>query len=369
LGNRCWRKEYDEQRKGSRKHTGQAANGAISLPGDLLDRCRETSWNPTKGHEWAAGGRGVAQATAGPDWIGLYLQEDLGAAAGPDRDLAALAGRDATSAPLFPASHRGAARMVARERALMAGGAHAVEVFHRLGATATVLVPDGQWTEAGQAVLSVEGPTRAILAGERLALNLVARMSGIASETRRLMEELARACSSAVVAGTRKTTPGFRAFEKEAIRVGGGDPHRMGLFDAVLLKDNHLAAAGSVAQAVGAVKGANPGRSVECEVESLEDALAAAGAGADWILIDNQAPDVGKAWAEALWEKFPALKVEASGGITPANLLDYGWADRISLGGLTQKAQAKDFGLDWQADSTDSRPDSPDPTGGPSFHE
>jgi nicotinate-nucleotide pyrophosphorylase (carboxylating) len=252
--------------------------------------------------------------------------------------------------------------MVARERALMAGGRHAVEVFRRLGAKATLLVKDGAWAEAGSVVLRVEGPTRAILAGERLALNIVARMSGIASQTRLLMEGLARDCSSATVAGTRKTTPGFRAFEKEAIALGGGDPHRLGLYDAVLLKDNHLAAAGSAAKAVQAVRSANPGKAVECEVESLEDARAAATAGAGWILIDNQAPEVGKAWAEALWAEHPGVKVEASGGITPANLAAYGWADRISLGWLTQKSHAKDFALDW--DSPDSKPIRRIPTGG-----
>lgn len=272
---------------------------------------------------------------AGPDWIGLYLQEDLGAG-------------DVTSEPLFPPGHQGAARMVARERLLVAGAGHAAEVFGRLGARATVLVADGQWAEAGQAVLRVAGPTRAILAGERLALNLVARMSGIASETRGLMELLARECSAAAVAGTRKTTPGFRAFEKEAVRIGGGDPHRMGLYDAVLLKDNHLAAAGSVGEAVRKAKAANPGMPVECEVESLADAREAARAGADWLLIDNQAPDVGRAWAEAIWQDHPGVRIEASGGITPATVAAYGWADRISLGWLTQKAQAKDLGLDWE---------------------
>jgi len=287
-------------------------------------------------------GASVPKAPAEPDWLGLYLQEDLGAG-------------DVTSEPLFPPSHQGAARIVARERAVVAGGRHAVEIFRRLGATAQQLVADGQWAEAGQDVVLVRGPTRAILAGERLALNLVARMSGIATQTRQLMEGLGKACSAAAVAGTRKTTPGFRAFEKEAIAVGGGDPHRMGLYDAVLLKDNHLAAAGSVTAAVRAAKTANPGRPVECEVESLQDALAAAAAGADWILVDNQEPATGKAWAEAIWKDHPQVKVEASGGITPDRVVDYGWADRISLGWLTQKAQAKDFGLDWGADSPDSR--------------
>lgn len=268
------------------------------------------------------------------DWIGLYLQEDIGRG-------------DITSEPLFDATHQGSARLVARERLLVAGVVHAADVFARLGARPTVLAKDGEWVDAGRVLLRVAGPTRAILAGERLALNLVARMAGIATQTRLLMEGLARACSAASVAGTRKTTPGFRAFEKEAIRIGGGDPHRTGLFDAVLLKDNHLAAAGSVASAVQRAKAANPGIPVECEVESLEDARAAVAAGADWLLIDNQTPEVGKAWADAVWKDHPDVRIEASGGITPETLTSYGWADRISLGWLTQRTPAKDLGLDW----------------------
>ena len=281
-----------------------------------------------------------------PDWIGLYLEEDIGPG-------------DITGEALFDAKAMGRAHVVPRERALSAGGAHLVEVFRRRGATATLLVPDGRWVEAGTPVARVEGPTRAILSGERLALNLVSRMSGIASQTRLLAEELTRACAPALVAGTRKTTPGFRAFEKEAIRIGGGDPHRMGLYDEAMVKDNHIAAAGSVADAVRRVKAANPGKVVSCEAESLAMAVEAARAGADWVLIDNQRPEVGKAWADALWAEFPQLKVEASGGITPQTLLSYGWADRVSLGWLTQKAQAKDFGLDW-SDSADPRRESQD---------
>ncbi len=271
-----------------------------------------------------------------PDWIGLYLEEDVGAG-------------DITSEALFDAAAQGKARVVARERALMAGGAHLAEVFRRRGAAATLLVPDGSWVEAGTAVAAVSGPARAILSGERVALNLLSRMSGIASQTRLLAEGLTRACAPAIVAGTRKTTPGFRAFEKEAIRIGGGDPHRLGLFDEAMVKDNHIAAAGSVGAAVRKVKAANPGKVVSCEAESLEAAQEAARAGADWVLIDNQDPGTGHRWADALWDEFPRLRVEASGGITPQTINDYGWADRVSLGWLTQKAIGKDFALDWDA--------------------
>lgn len=274
----------------------------------------------------------------GVDWIGLYLEEDLGTG-------------DITSQALFPASVLGSARIVARERTLVAGVAAAGEVFGRLGVGLEAAVADGQWVEGGTVVAHVAGPARGILAGERVALNLLSRMSGIASQTRVLAEELGKACMPALVAGTRKTTPGFRFFEKEAIRIGGGDPHRMGLWDAAMVKDNHIAAAGSVGAAVAAVKKANPGKTVECEVESLAHALEAAAAGADWILIDNQDPATGKAWADAVWKDHPEVHVEASGGITPATLTQYGWADRVSLGWLTQKAQGKDFGLDWDVPS------------------
>ncbi|MHB1261252.1 MAG: carboxylating nicotinate-nucleotide diphosphorylase [Thermoplasmatota archaeon] len=275
------------------------------------------------------------------DWIGLYLEEDVGAG-------------DVTGESLFDAKAVGRARIVARERALVAGLPHVAEVFRRRGCATEVLVADGTWAEAGTVVASVAGPVRGLLSAERLALNLLSRMSGIASQTRLLAEALAKACAPALVAGTRKTTPGFRFFEKEAIRIGGGDPHRMGLFDEAMVKDNHIAAVGSAGAAVRKVKAAHPGKVVSCEAESLEQALEAARAGADWVLIDNQTPEVGQAWANQLWEEFPQLKVEASGGITPATIVAYGWADRVSLGWLTQKAQGKDFGLDWEPDSADS---------------
>ncbi len=279
-------------------------------------------------------GARLATAVPGTDWLALYLEEDLGPG-------------DATAASI-PHGVRGKARMVARERLVVAGLPHAVELFRRLGATAKPLLAEGKWAEKGAILLEVSGPAAAILAGERVTLNLTSRMSGIASLTRTLMEDLARSDCGAIVAATRKTTPGFRIFEKEAVRIGGGDPHRAGLWDAAMVKDNHIAACGGdVAAAVQRVKKAHPKLTITCEVESLPDALAAAGAGADWLLIDNQTSPVGKAWATAVWDKFPGVKIEASGGITPETVAAYGWADRISLGWLTQKAPAKDIGLDW----------------------
>jgi nicotinate-nucleotide pyrophosphorylase (carboxylating) len=263
------------------------------------------------------------------DWLGLYLLEDVGPG-------------DVTSETLLPA-HEGRAQVVARARTVVAGTAHAAELFRRLGATATVHAQDGAWAEAGAVLLEVAGPSRAILAAERTALNLLARMGGVATATRLLADKGAR------VAGTRKTTPGFRAFEKEAIRIGGGDPHRMGLWDAAMVKDNHLAAVGGdVAAAVRELRTRHPGLLVECEVESLADAQAAAAAGAHWILIDNQRPEVGAAWAAEVARLHPGVRFEASGGVTPDTIAAYGWADRVSLGWLTQKALCADVALEWR---------------------
>lgn len=268
------------------------------------------------------------------DWLGLYLLEDLGAG-------------DITTDAVFPAHHKIRARIVAREPLVVSGAAHAAEIFQRLGAAATVLAQDGARVKAGSELVAVEGPTRAVMAGERLALNILGRMSGIASLTRDLQDQLVAAGSSARVAGTRKTTPGFRFFEKQAIVAGGGDPHRFDLGDMAMIKDNHREAAGGVVPAIEAVATKHPAKAIECEVESLADALAAAEAGAHWILVDNQPPEVGRAWAEAVWKRHPGVRIEASGGIGPERVVAFGWANRISMGYLTQKSQGKDVSLEW----------------------
>lgn len=275
-------------------------------------------------------------------WIDLYLKEDLGRAG------------DVTSQSLFKPGQKGAAGLVARERLFLAGLVHAETVFSCCGAQLKPHMKDGSWVEPGAVVADVRGPVTAILAGERLALNLVGRMSGIATMTRTAMDALGAADSPAVVAATRKTTPGFRLFEKQAVAIAGGDPHRAGLWDAAMIKDNHLAAAGArvargdIEAAVEQVRYGRPRLEVTVEAESLEVALSAAMAGADWVLIDNQPPDAGAAWARALRDRFPNVRVEASGGITVANVAAFGWADRISLGQLTQGARAMDLSLEWR---------------------
>ncbi|MGB0651865.1 MAG: carboxylating nicotinate-nucleotide diphosphorylase [Thermoplasmatota archaeon] len=268
------------------------------------------------------------------EWLDLYLREDLDVAG------------DVTSDSIFPAGEQGEVRLVAREPFFAVGLEHARVVFERLGCKARV-EKDVAWVDAGDVLLTATGPVRGLLAAERLALNLVARMGGIATVTRRLVEELGRECSGCRVAATRKTTPGFRLFEKEAVALAGGDPHRRGLWDEAMVKDNHREAAGSVAAAVARVRAAHRDLVVTAEVESLEGALAAAEAGAHWLLIDNQPPGIGKEWAREVWGAHPNVKIEASGGIRPENVLDYGWADRVSMGALTQAAPAADVSLEW----------------------
>ncbi len=279
----------------------------------------------------------AAPPTDDGDALERFLQEDLG----PHGDV--------TSSAIFAADEPGHARMVAREELFTAGLRHAVEVFERQGVEVSSETYDGSWVQPGAELLRLDGPVRGILVAERLALNMVARMSGVATMTRVLQEQLTGAGSQARVAATRKTTPGFRSFEKEAVRLAGGDPHRAGLWDAAMVKDNHIAAAGGIEAAVEAVRAAHQDLELTVEVESLQDALAAAKLGADWLLIDNQDAETGRSWAQAVWSHHPDIRIEASGGIQPESITDYGWADRISLGVLTNGARAMDVGLDWGA--------------------
>lgn len=266
------------------------------------------------------------------DWIGLYLLEDLG-------------NGDVTTEAAF-GDETLAAQVVARERMFVAGTQRAVEVFARLGARAVARPVEASWVDAGTVIMDVSGPARAVLGAERVALNLLGRMCGVATVSRPLVETLARACAPARIAGTRKTTPGFRVFEKEALRIAGADPHRLDLSSAAMVKDNHAAAAGGLARLVATLRKRHPDLEVICEVERRDDALAAAQAGAHWILVDNQRPEVARTWAEDVWAAYPEVLVEVSGGIGPDRILEYGWADRISMGFLTRHARIMDLGLD-----------------------
>jgi nicotinate-nucleotide pyrophosphorylase (carboxylating) len=207
---------------------------------------------------------------------------------------------------------------------------------------------DGSRVSAGQVVARVEGSLASILRGERVALNFVCHLSGVATAANDVVRLLKG--TGCRLRDTRKTTPGLRAAEKYATRMGGAANHRFDLADGVLIKDNHIAALrerdlGS-GDAVRLARAANPAMRIECEVTSLAEAREAAGAGADELLLDNMTPDEVREVVRALGAKRPAL--EASGGITAANARAYAEAgvDCISMGAITHSARALDFSLE-----------------------
>ncbi|MBQ7252712.1 MAG: carboxylating nicotinate-nucleotide diphosphorylase [Kiritimatiellae bacterium] len=256
---------------------------------------------------------------------------------------------DITTLALVPRAARATADVVAREPLAACGIAFAQAVFRRLSRAVrfSAVRRDGELLAKGGVLFTVEGPARALLTAERTALNLLQRLSGIATATARAVE-LVRGTGAAIL-DTRKTTPGWRALEKYAVSCGGGVNHRQGLFDAVLIKDNHLAYCRGMklADVVAKARAACPGKKIEIEVDTfaqLRDALAG---NPDWILLDNFSP--------ARLRKAVALckgrvKTEASGGITLATLRAHAEAgvDAVSLGALTQSARAVDIALDFR---------------------
>jgi nicotinate-nucleotide pyrophosphorylase (carboxylating) len=234
-----------------------------------------------------------------------------------------------------------------KQACVLAGLDEATMVFKRAGTMFSAQFRDGARVKVGTLVATVVGETKDILKAERLALNFLGRMSGIATQTRTLIDLCHKVNPNVRVAATRKTTPGFRKYEKKAVVIGGGEAHRMGLYDAVLIKDNHLKAAGSVELAVDAVRRKLPGMPIEIEVEGEEDALIAAGKNVACIMLDNLDSDAGRLIAEKIREVNPGILIEVSGGITKKNIVRYaGFADRISVGALTHSASNIDFSLE-----------------------
>jgi nicotinate-nucleotide pyrophosphorylase (carboxylating) len=249
---------------------------------------------------------------------------------------------DITSALLIPEDARLAARVVSRAEGVLAGRAAGEEVLRQTGVAGRWLLEDGAPLAPGTAVAELEGPARAVLGAERTLLNLLCHLSGVAT----LTAAFARAAAPAAVLDTRKTTPGMRALEKAAVVAGGGANHRMGLFDRVLVKDNHLALAGDgLAGAVDRARRELPGVLVEVEADDLDGVRAALEAGADWILLDNMSPERLR---EAVALVDGRARTEASGGMTLEGARAAGQAgvDAVSVGALTHSAPALDLGLD-----------------------
>jgi nicotinate-nucleotide pyrophosphorylase (carboxylating) len=240
----------------------------------------------------------------------------------------------------------GESEIVAGEDCVVAGLAEASEIFKRLSLDARAQVEDGCEVKKGTVVMTVNGPLKAILLGERLALNFIMRMTGIATATANILWDCRRMNKNVRIAATRKTTPGFRFYEQKAVMLGGGDPHRNRLDDMILIKDNHLVIVGSVTEAVKKAQAYSFSKKVEIEVVTLEQAQEASKAGADIIMLDNMAPKEAEASYKAIKEIDPRIIVEVSGGITPHNAHDYAkHADIISMGWITHSAKAVQFSL------------------------
>ena len=255
-------------------------------------------------------------------------------------------GIDVTSVATVPADQRGALDLVARATGVVAGVPIAAAVFDRVGdgrVTIDMETPDGSRVCPGEVLLTATGPVRDLLLAERTALNLLCHLSGIATATHLWVSALGS--TETRVRDTRKTTPGLRRLEKYAVRCGGGVNHRMSLSDAALVKDNHIVAAGGVAQAFRAVRTMAPDIPLEIEVDSLDQLEEVLEAGADLVLLDNFTPEQ---MSEAVRRTAGRARLEASGGLTleSARAVGATGVDFVAVGALTHSAPVLDIGAD-----------------------
>jgi nicotinate-nucleotide pyrophosphorylase (carboxylating) len=258
---------------------------------------------------------------------------------------------DITSDALIPRELKAEARLFFKEPGIAAGIEEAAAVFTVLGCNVTRYAPDGARVEARQTLLKIKGPARSLLAGERVALNIMSHMSGIATTTATILEAARRRNPKVRVAATRKTLPGLKNLEKKAVELGGGDTHRLRLDDCVLIKDNHLELYPNITEAIHqAREKVSFTKKIECEVRNTAQAEEAAKAGADIIMFDNMNPAQIHETLETLGGKdlCTGHLFEASGGINAENAADYAASgvDIISLGSLTHSAKALDVKLE-----------------------
>lgn len=265
-----------------------------------------------------------------------FLREDIGEA-------------DVTTEAVVAADRLASGRLVAKGPMVLAGIDIALEVFRLLDGeiTTEIAAYDGSTLEAGDTPAVVRGRARALLAGERVALNLLQRLSGIATLTRKFVEAVKG--TGAEILDTRKTTPGLRAFEKYAVQVGGGRNHRLSLHEAILIKENHIGMAGGIASAIRSAQTARTeGKILEVEVANLEELQEALQQSPDAVLLDNMTPDTLARCVEWTRARRSKIVLEASGGITLENVRQYAQAgpDWISVGALTHSAPAADLSLE-----------------------
>ncbi len=253
---------------------------------------------------------------------------------------------DHTTLSTIPADERGKQRLIVKEEGILAGVDIARKVFEKFDPELkmTVYIKDGSHVKPGDIAFEVEGSVRSLLQTERVMLNIMQRMSGIATQTAKYQERLKGLHTK--VLDTRKTTPGMRMLEKEAVRIGGGCNHRIGLFDMILIKDNHVDFAGGITQAVNAAKKylAEKGKNlkIEVEVRNTDEIKEALAAGIDRIMLDNFTPERTR---EAVKLINGEVEIESSGGITLDTLRDYGecGVDYISVGALTHSVKGLDM--------------------------
>lgn len=271
--------------------------------------------------------------------IGEMLAEDIGFG-------------DITTEIVVPPEAAVAAEIIAKQRGILAGTVEAALVFEEVGVLAKAMKFDGKPVKPGDVVMRLEGPARSILAAERTALNLLMRMSGVATATSEMLKKARLVKPDITLAATRKVMPLLGYFDKRAVRLGGGDTHRFRLDDCVLIKDNHIKLAGGVVEAIRRARGASFSKKVEVEVRKPEDAPRAAEAGADILMFDNMVPAEIKRAVRLLIERGLRERVllEASGELDLANVAKYAatGVDILSSSYMTFKAPALDMSLEIQ---------------------
>lgn len=258
---------------------------------------------------------------------------------------------DLTTNALISPGINARGEIISRQSGIIAGVDVAKVIFKDFNLKCSSTKEDGDIISKGESILNMSGSARSILTLERTVLNLMMKMSGIATLTSKMVEKARSVNENVKIAGTRKTTPGLQFFEKSAIKFGGGDTHRFRLDDCILIKDNHIALLGDLSLAIKkARKNVSFTKKIEVEVENLEDALLAANMGVDIVMLDNMPPNKVKLVINALKENNLRDKIiiEVSGGITPDNLLDYAatGVDVISMGFITHSAPSMDLSLE-----------------------
>jgi len=267
-----------------------------------------------------------------------FLKEDLGQG-------------DVTTSILIPDGARVEAEIIAKESGVIAGIEEAKILLEGLGVKVEAEVKDGQKISSGKTIMKLEGDAKTILAAERTVLNLISRMSGIATQTNKIIRKVRDAGYKTMIACTRKTAPGLEYFDKKAVWLGGGDTHRLHLDDMILIKDNHIVIIGDIKEAIKiARRKASFSKKIEVEVSSVNEAVEAAKAGADIVMLDNFTPKDIKKTIEKLQKKKLRKRVliEASGKINEENILEFASSgvDIISLGSLTHSVKALDISLE-----------------------